>query len=252
MIVNSPGIAPHDFQFTRYSTLGAHDVDTKESRALARTIAQESLVLLHTDGTLPWYPNTIRRLAVIGPNANSTGSIPPLWPCQRADGVLLDSIFVMGVNLREQHLRSSLSEKNMWLVGLGLTALCTEAVLAPCVKALVSLGALCPRTLPLVCVLRLCFTSLGSRGHRRRTASAPTQVFIPLVPRIVSGICRLYRLLSTCLTRVLSTNVVKCTLFSTFNALVPQRLHVVPQQLHDCDGRSVAVGLQRVWKGVRE
>jgi beta-glucosidase len=44
-------------------------VDLSEHRALAREAARESIVLLRNDGTLPLEPNTLRRLAVIGPNA---------------------------------------------------------------------------------------------------------------------------------------------------------------------------------------
>jgi hypothetical protein len=38
---------------------------------------------------------------------------------------------------------------------------------------------------------RLRFESLGSRGHLLRAGSARTQAFIPCIPRIVSGVCRL-------------------------------------------------------------
>ena len=44
--------------------------DTRQDRRLARDIAARSIVLLKNDGTLP-LPGSIRRLAVIGPNAAS-------------------------------------------------------------------------------------------------------------------------------------------------------------------------------------
>jgi beta-glucosidase len=43
--------------------------DTQENRSLAREIARQSMVLLKNDGSLP-LQKTIRRVAVIGPNAN--------------------------------------------------------------------------------------------------------------------------------------------------------------------------------------
>jgi beta-glucosidase len=45
-------------------------LDTAEQRALARTLAERSLVLLKNDGTLP-LARTVKSLAVIGPNADS-------------------------------------------------------------------------------------------------------------------------------------------------------------------------------------
>ena len=44
-------------------------IDTPEHRALARKIARKSMVLLKNDGLLP-LPKSIKRLAVIGPNAH--------------------------------------------------------------------------------------------------------------------------------------------------------------------------------------
>ena len=38
--------------------------------------------------------------------------------------------------------------------------------------------------------LRLRCESLGSRGHSLSAASARTQVYIPWVPRVISGVCR--------------------------------------------------------------
>jgi beta-xylosidase len=53
------------------------DVDTElddpESRALARTLAERSLVLLHNDGTLPLRGK--HRLAVLGPRADEPGAL---------------------------------------------------------------------------------------------------------------------------------------------------------------------------------
>ena len=49
------------------------DLDSPEHRALARRLAEESLVLLSNDGTLPLQSG--RRIAVIGPNADRPGAL---------------------------------------------------------------------------------------------------------------------------------------------------------------------------------
>jgi beta-glucosidase len=49
------------------------DLDSPEHRALARRLAEESIVLLANDGTLPLRPG--RRIAVIGPNADRPGAL---------------------------------------------------------------------------------------------------------------------------------------------------------------------------------
>ena len=55
------------------------DLDSAEHRAIARRLAQESLVLLSNDGTLPLHtePQTSapRRITVIGPNADRAGAL---------------------------------------------------------------------------------------------------------------------------------------------------------------------------------
>ncbi|GLY47043.1 glycoside hydrolase family 3 N-terminal domain-containing protein [Lentzea sp. NBRC 102530] len=48
------------------------DLDDAESRALAREVAERSIVLLHNDGVLPM---SGRRLAVVGPRANEPGAM---------------------------------------------------------------------------------------------------------------------------------------------------------------------------------
>lgn len=52
----------------------AVDLDSPAHRDLARRLAEESLVLLSNDGALPLAPGA-RRLAVIGPNADSTEAL---------------------------------------------------------------------------------------------------------------------------------------------------------------------------------
>jgi beta-glucosidase-like glycosyl hydrolase len=52
----------------------AIDLDTPEHRAIARSLAQESLVLLTNDGTLPLGP-TPARIAVVGPNADAAEAL---------------------------------------------------------------------------------------------------------------------------------------------------------------------------------
>jgi beta-glucosidase len=49
------------------------DLDSPEHRALARQLAEESVVLLRNDGVLPLPAQ--RRIAVIGPNADRTGAL---------------------------------------------------------------------------------------------------------------------------------------------------------------------------------
>jgi beta-glucosidase len=49
------------------------ELDSREHRAVARTLAEESIVLLRNNGVLPLPPG--RRIAVIGPNADQTGAL---------------------------------------------------------------------------------------------------------------------------------------------------------------------------------
>ncbi len=54
----------------------AKDVDTTAHRALARTSASESLVLLrNVDGLLPLNPSNLNHIALIGPNANNSAAL---------------------------------------------------------------------------------------------------------------------------------------------------------------------------------
>ena len=55
-----------------YSKIGIDQNDTPQNRALALKVAEESIVLLKNDGVLPLDRSRIKRIAVIGPNANST------------------------------------------------------------------------------------------------------------------------------------------------------------------------------------
>ncbi len=58
-----------------YSKIGLDQNDTAEHRQLALQIARQSLVLLKNDGVLPLDRSRIKRIAVIGPNANSTSML---------------------------------------------------------------------------------------------------------------------------------------------------------------------------------
>ncbi|MFG2327307.1 glycoside hydrolase family 3 N-terminal domain-containing protein [Streptomyces sp. NPDC048568] len=52
---------------------GRTDLDTAENRALARTVAEEAVVLLSNDGTLPL--ERPRRIALLGPNADEAVAV---------------------------------------------------------------------------------------------------------------------------------------------------------------------------------
>ena len=54
-----------------YSKIGIDQNNTPQHRALALKVAEESIVLLKNDGILPLNRSKIKRIAVIGPNANS-------------------------------------------------------------------------------------------------------------------------------------------------------------------------------------
>ena len=54
-----------------YNAIPVTDADTDENNDLARKAAEKSMVLLENDGTLPLDPDTIKTIAVIGPNADS-------------------------------------------------------------------------------------------------------------------------------------------------------------------------------------
>ena len=65
---------PSTGPFSGYSV--AKDVDTEAHRALARTSASESLVLLrNVGGLLPLNPSVLTHVAVIGPNANNSAAL---------------------------------------------------------------------------------------------------------------------------------------------------------------------------------
>ncbi len=55
-----------------FSQIGMDQNDTDEHRALARKLAEESIVLLKNDGILPLNRSKVKRIAVIGPNADAT------------------------------------------------------------------------------------------------------------------------------------------------------------------------------------
>jgi beta-glucosidase len=58
-----------------YSRIGINQNNTPAHRQLALQVARESLVLLKNDGTLPLDRAKIKRIAVIGPNGNSTSML---------------------------------------------------------------------------------------------------------------------------------------------------------------------------------
>ena len=60
------------FEKTPWDSLSYEDVDTKEAEALNLRAAEESIVLLKNNGILPLDKEKIGKLAVIGPNADSS------------------------------------------------------------------------------------------------------------------------------------------------------------------------------------
>ena len=58
-----------------YSKLTVKDNDTPEHQEVALELARQSLVLLKNDGILPLNRSKLKRVAVIGPNANSTSML---------------------------------------------------------------------------------------------------------------------------------------------------------------------------------
>lgn len=76
----------------KYAQIPFSEVDSPEHRALALKTAQEEIVLLKNDGTLPLKPG-VRRIAVIGPNAAALAAIEgnynaiPSHPSLPLDGI---------------------------------------------------------------------------------------------------------------------------------------------------------------------
>ncbi len=76
----------------KYAQIPFSEVDSPEHRALALKTAEESIVLLKNDGTLPLKPS-LKRVAVIGPNAASLAAIEgnynaiPSHPSLPVDGI---------------------------------------------------------------------------------------------------------------------------------------------------------------------
>jgi beta-glucosidase len=58
-------------QMNPYSQIGLDQNDTPQHRELALKVAEESIVLLKNNGILPLDRSKLKRIAVIGPNANS-------------------------------------------------------------------------------------------------------------------------------------------------------------------------------------
>ena len=76
------------------NTNGPSELDSPRHRALARSLADESLVLLKNDGLLPLDINRIKSLAVIGPNAAparlggaGSASVTPFYSVSVLDGL---------------------------------------------------------------------------------------------------------------------------------------------------------------------
>jgi beta-glucosidase len=76
-----------------YSKITIAENDTPEHATLALKVARESIVLLKNDGTLPLDRKKIKRILVVGANANSTSmlsgnySVSPSHPISILDGI---------------------------------------------------------------------------------------------------------------------------------------------------------------------
>lgn len=68
-----------------FGTLGPSDVCTNDHQMLGIEAAKQGMVLLNNGGILPLSSNTTKNLAVIGPNANATGTMLSIYagvPCR--------------------------------------------------------------------------------------------------------------------------------------------------------------------------
>ncbi|MFJ2553898.1 beta-glucosidase [Microbacterium sp. NPDC087591] len=69
------GLLDADFTAADSSAPDEVDLDSPTHRALARRLAEESIVLVSNDGVLPLDPSAAPRIAVIGPNADSAEAL---------------------------------------------------------------------------------------------------------------------------------------------------------------------------------
>ncbi|MCK2037842.1 glycoside hydrolase family 3 C-terminal domain-containing protein [Microbacterium sp. SSW1-49] len=69
------GLLDADFTAADSSAPDEVDLDSPAHRALARRLAEESIVLLSNDGVLPLDPSASPRIAVLGPNADSAEAL---------------------------------------------------------------------------------------------------------------------------------------------------------------------------------
>ena len=69
------GLLDADFTDADFAAPDEIDLDSPAHRALARRLAEESIVLLSNDGALPIDPSGSPRIAVIGPNADSAEAL---------------------------------------------------------------------------------------------------------------------------------------------------------------------------------
>lgn len=69
------GLLDADFTDADFAAPDHVDLDSPAHRALARRLAEESVVLLSNDGVLPLDPSGSPRIAVIGPNADSAEAL---------------------------------------------------------------------------------------------------------------------------------------------------------------------------------
>lgn len=80
-----------------YASLGEKDIASPANMEVAKQVGRESIVLLKNDGgLLPLSPSKVRRIAVVGPNANSTYVlVGNYYGCQYNAGPLLpECVFV--------------------------------------------------------------------------------------------------------------------------------------------------------------
>lgn len=79
------GFFDGDPKLQPFGNLGPSDVCTNDHQSLGIEAAKQGIVLLDNNGVLPLSPSNVKHLALIGPNANATGTMLSIYagvPCR--------------------------------------------------------------------------------------------------------------------------------------------------------------------------